>query len=89
MLKIIIIFASISLSQSLINGNTNVRKYRENLNPGKILSEMTSKDVHHFIDTFNKYFSRLCKMELKDERVKLIVKLKTIDEFNYKIGADK
>ena len=61
----------------------------ENLNPGKILSEMTSKDVHHFIDTFNKYFRRLCKMELKDERVKLIVKLKTIDEFNYKIGADK
>lgn len=41
MLRIIIIFTLICLSQSLINGNTNVRKYRENLNPGKDLIKIT------------------------------------------------
>ena len=56
----------------------------ENLNPGKILSEMTSKDVHHFIDTFNKYFSRLCKMELKDESEKFTQTVRINDHIFYR-----
>ena len=68
---------------------TKMLAQSENLNPGKILNEMTSKDVHHFIATFNKYFSRLCKMKWENKKITLVISLKHIDEFNLKIGADE